>query len=123
LFKSTSALSEDINFRSSFDTAFPLPGNQQWTMLATVPSWLRNNVFEMLRGKRLALQLWMDPSGIATGRHGKRIAGCGLYQDAPGEIQVPPILTDRLLTFAVAVQEGQYGKGHQVQVQSVKFAL
>ena len=47
LFRSTSALS-DIDFRSSFDTTFPLPGNQQWT-LATVPSWLRYNVFETLR--------------------------------------------------------------------------
>jgi hypothetical protein len=71
LFRSTSALSA-INFRSSFDTAFPLPGNQQWT-LASVPSWLRYNVFKTLRGKRLALQLWMDPGGIAlwalSGRH------------------------------------------------------
>jgi hypothetical protein len=49
LFRSTSALS-DINFRSSFDTAFPLPDNQQW-MLVTVPNWLRYNVFETLRGK------------------------------------------------------------------------
>jgi hypothetical protein len=48
---------------------------------------------------------------------------CGLYQDATGEIQAPHILTDRLLTFAVAVREGQYGKGHQIQVQSVEFAL
>jgi hypothetical protein len=44
---------------------------------------------------------------------------CGLYHNAPNEIQAPHILTDRLLTFAVAVQEGQYGNGHQVQVQSV----
>jgi len=48
---------------------------------------------------------------------------CGLCQDAPGEIQAHHILTDRLLTFAVAVREGQYGKGHKVQVQSVEFAL
>ena len=48
---------------------------------------------------------------------------CGLYQDAIGKIQAPHILTDRLLTFAVAVREGQYSKGHQVQVQSVKFML
>ena len=48
---------------------------------------------------------------------------CRLYQDATGEIKAPHILTDRLLTFAVAVQEGQYGKGHPVQVQSVEFAL
>jgi len=79
-----------------------------------VPSWLRYNVFETLRGKQLALQLWTDPSGIATGR---------LYQDATGKIEAPHILTDRLLTFAVAVRGRQYGKGHQVQVQSVVFAL
>ena len=85
LIKSTSALS-DINFRSSFDTAFPLPSNQQW-MLATVPSWLRCNVFETLRGKRLALQLWTDPSGIAIGKHGKRIAG---------STRMPPAKSKRL---------------------------
>ena len=43
---------------------------------------------------------------------------CGLYQDTTGKIHAPHILTDRLLTFAVAVQESQYGKGHKVQVQS-----
>jgi hypothetical protein len=85
LFRSTSALS-DINFRSSFDTAFPLPGNQQWT-LATVPSWLRYNIFETLRGKRLALQLWTDLSGIATGKRDKRIAG---------SIRMPPAKSKRL---------------------------
>ncbi len=53
LFCSTSVLS-DIDFCSSFDTMFPLPDNQQW-MLAAVPRWLRSNVFETLRGKRLAL--------------------------------------------------------------------
>jgi hypothetical protein len=73
LFRSASALS-DTHFRSSFDTTFPLPDNQQWT-LATVPNWLRYNVFETLLGKRLALQWWTDPSGIATGKHGECIAG------------------------------------------------
>jgi hypothetical protein len=48
---------------------------------------------------------------------------CSLYHNAPGEIQVPHILMDQLLTFAVAVREGQYGNGHQVQVQSVARAL
>jgi len=48
---------------------------------------------------------------------------CGLYQDTPGKIQAPHILTDRLLTYAVAVREGQYGNGHKVQVQLVEFAL
>jgi hypothetical protein len=48
---------------------------------------------------------------------------CGLYHDAPGEIQAPHILTDQLLTFAVAVWEGQYGNGHQAQVQTVACTL
>ncbi len=73
LFCSTSALS-DIDFHLSFDTIFPLPNNQWW-MLAAMPLWLRFNVFETLRGKRLALQQWTDPSGIATGKHGKCTAG------------------------------------------------
>ncbi len=33
------------------------------------------------------------------------------------------VVTDQLLTFAVAVQEGQYGLGAQVKVQSVERAL
>jgi hypothetical protein len=48
---------------------------------------------------------------------------CRLYQDAPGKIQAPHILTDRLLTFAVAVWEGQYSNGHKVKVQTVARAL
>ncbi len=48
---------------------------------------------------------------------------CGLYQDTTGEIHAPHILMDRLLTFAVAVREGQYSNGHKVQVQLVDFAL
>ena len=48
---------------------------------------------------------------------------CRLYQDTPGKIQAPHIRTDQLLTFAVAVREGKYGNGHQVQVQSVTQAL
>ena len=47
----------------------------------------------------------------------------GMYQDTPGEIHAPCIHTDRLLAFAVAVQEDKYGNGHQVQVQSVARAL
>jgi hypothetical protein len=69
LFHSTSAIS-DIDFRLSFDTVFPFPNNQRWK-LAAVPRWLRFNVFKMLRGKQLALQQWMDPSGTATGKRGK----------------------------------------------------
>ena len=48
-FQTTSAQC-DIDFCLSFDSAFPLPDNQQWT-LATVPQWLRSNVFETLHGK------------------------------------------------------------------------
>ena len=33
------------------------------------------------------------------------------------------MITDRLLTFAVAVREGKYGLGNQVKVQSVAKAL
>ncbi len=40
----------DTDFCSSFNTAFPLPDNQLWT-LTDVPKWLKFNVFEMLRGK------------------------------------------------------------------------
>ncbi len=73
LFQSHSVLS-DIDFCSSFDTMFPLPDNQQWT-LAAVPLWLRSNIFETLRGKRSELQQWTGPSGTATGTRGKRTAG------------------------------------------------
>jgi hypothetical protein len=48
---------------------------------------------------------------------------CGLYHDAAGKVQAPHILTDQLLTFAVAVRDGQYSNGHQVQVQTVARAL
>jgi hypothetical protein len=34
-----------------------------------------------------------------------------------------PVTTDRLLTFAVAVREGKYGRGTPVKVQSVERAL
>jgi hypothetical protein len=44
----------DTDFCLSFDTAFPLPNNQLWT-LTDVPMWLRFNIFETLHGKQLAL--------------------------------------------------------------------
>jgi hypothetical protein len=46
-----------------------------------------------------------------------------LYLDTPGDIHTQGLLTDRLLTFAVAVREGKYGLGNQVKVQSVAKAL
>ena len=73
LFAPTQSFLSDEQFCSSFDTAFPLPNNQVWK-LATVPEWLRSNVFETLRGKRLDLQLWAGPSGHGIGKLGKVIA-------------------------------------------------
>ena len=73
LFRAESPLS-DLDFCSSFDTTFPLPDNQSWS-LAIVPQWLRFNVFETLRGKRLDLLQWMGPNANATGKRGKRTAG------------------------------------------------
>jgi hypothetical protein len=61
----------DADFTLSFDTAFPLPNNQLWT-LTDVPKWLKFNIIETLHGKRLALQQWTGPSAHATGEHGRR---------------------------------------------------
>jgi hypothetical protein len=49
-------------------------------------------------------------------------AHCARYgtSSAPGTMEPD---TDKLLTFAVALQEGQYGCGAQVKVQSVEKAL
>ena len=63
----------DAAFRSSFDTVFPLPDNQTWS-LVNVPEWMKSNVFETLRGKRLELRQWTGPNANATGKRGKRIA-------------------------------------------------
>ncbi len=40
----------DANFSQSFDTTFPLPDNQRWT-LTDISKWLKFNVFKTLRGK------------------------------------------------------------------------
>jgi hypothetical protein len=69
-----SSLMSDTNFCLLFDTAFPLPNNQAWT-LAEVPPWLKLCVFETLHGKQLALQQWTGPSATVTGEHGWRTAG------------------------------------------------
>ena len=47
---------------------------------------------------------------------------CRLY-DTSSDGPPPPDAANMLLTFAVAVREGQYGLGRQVQVQSVSKAL
>ena len=51
LFKSEQPLLSDHDFVSAFDTTFPLPEQQAW-QLAMVPSKLKSNVFETLRGKQ-----------------------------------------------------------------------
>ena len=48
---------------------------------------------------------------------------CRLHYRSFSGAQTAPDITDRLLTFAVAVREGQYGLGATVQVQSVEKAL
>jgi hypothetical protein len=45
----------DTDFCSLFDSTFPLPNGQDWT-LAEVPPWLKLCIFETLREKQLALQ-------------------------------------------------------------------
>jgi hypothetical protein len=72
MFRAATTLS-DTEFCSSFDTAFPLPNNQAWT-LAKVPPWLKLCVFETLHGKQLALQRWTGPSATGTGERGRRTA-------------------------------------------------
>jgi hypothetical protein len=49
-------------------------------------------------------------------------AHCALYGDS-SDPKVTYPNTDKLLTFAVTVREGQYGRGTQVKVQSVEKAL
>jgi hypothetical protein len=68
----THSLSDD-KFSSSFDLAFPLPNKQVWHLVG-VPTWLRSNVFDTLRGKRLDLRLWAEPNGTSIGRRGRYTA-------------------------------------------------
>jgi hypothetical protein len=70
----TVTLLSNADFCLSFDTAFPLPNNQAWT-LAEVPPWLKLCIFETLRGKRLALQWWTGPNATITGERGRCTAG------------------------------------------------
>ena len=69
-FAPTNTNLSDIDFLSSFNTEFPLPTNQEWN-LAMVPEWLKYNVFETLRGKRLELQQWASPTKAGTGKRGQ----------------------------------------------------
>ena len=73
-FAPTNTHLSDTDFLSSFNTKVPLPLNQDWK-LETVPKWLKYNVFETLRGRRLDLQQWGNQSGAGTGKHGRGTAG------------------------------------------------
>jgi hypothetical protein len=50
-------------------------------------------------------------------------AHCALYHHPSDCTQASESITDKLLTFAVAMQEGKYGLGATVKVQSVERAL
>jgi hypothetical protein len=75
MFAPTKTNLSDAEFRSSFDVAFPLPNKQEWA-LATVPEWLKSNVFETLRGKQLTLQQWTVSRDRSTGQRGRGTAQC-----------------------------------------------
>ncbi len=72
MFCATTPLS-DTNFCLLFDTTFPLPNSQDWT-LTEVPPWLKLCISETLHGKRLALQQWTGLNVIVTGERGQRTA-------------------------------------------------
>ncbi len=54
IFRSEGPVLSNPKLISSFHTTFPLPDQQEW-QLAMVPSWLKSNIFETLRGRRLDL--------------------------------------------------------------------
>jgi hypothetical protein len=51
------------------------------------------------------------------------MAHCALYHHPSDCTQASESITDKLLTFAVAMWEGKYGLGATVKVQSVETAL
>ncbi len=73
MFRAVTPLSK-TDFCLLFDTVFPLPNNQAWT-LAEVPPRLKLCVFKTLHGKQLALHWWTGPNATITGEHGRRTAG------------------------------------------------
>jgi hypothetical protein len=119
-FPATTPVLSDHDFLLLFNVTFPLSDQQAWG-LAQVLHWVKSNVFKMLHGKQLDLQLWIGLSGSDTGMRGRCIATstCSTAVD-----RHPPCnIEDMLLTFAVAVRESQYGIGCQIKVQSVTTAL
>ncbi len=117
LFHMPSPLS-DSKFCSAFDTTYPLPDNQLWTLAAT-PPWVRYNVFKMLRGNQLALRQWTGPSMIATGKHGRPTVPFTTTPPTARKRQNP----SQTSSSCLLLREGKYGLGATVKVQSVKRAL
>jgi hypothetical protein len=95
LFHSPIALS-DSAFCSAFNAAFLLPNDQQWTLAAS-PPWVKFNVFKTLRGKQLALPLWMGPTGTITGRLGRRTVPCTVHHWIPRLHTLTPTSSSHLL--------------------------
>ncbi len=115
----TTSLS-DTNFCSSFNTTFPSP---QWPGLDACRG---PPMAEIVHLRNIA---W-EAIGTATVDRTKCnhywrawTAHCQLYPKELGSRLTASETTDRLLTFAVTVREGQYGLGSQVKVQSVEQAL
>ena len=73
LFHASTALT-DTAFCSEFDLMFPLPDDQLWE-LARTPRWVRSNVYETLRGKRLRLPQWTGPNAKSGGKPGRTTTG------------------------------------------------
>ena len=96
LFAPTNTCLSDDEFLSSFNTEFPLPHKQDWK-LATVPEWLKYNVFETLRGKRLDLQQWGNQSGPDIGRRGKTTASSTKQAAVAHHLQTRPTCSSLLL--------------------------
>ena len=95
LFHCPTALT-DSAFCSAFDAAFPLPDDQLWT-LALSPPWVRFNVFETLRGKRLELPRWTGPNGPSIGQPGRRTAPCTVPIRTYRPLLLTPTSSSRLL--------------------------
>jgi hypothetical protein len=87
-----------------------------------VPLKLKSNVFETLHGKQLELRQWTVQLRERYWRAWEK--HCKLFPLNERGPNLPPNnIEDMLLTFAVAVREGQHGLGGRIQVQSVEVAL
>jgi hypothetical protein len=90
LFRCATPTLSDPDFLSAFDRMFPLPQQARWAF-AMVPLWLKSNVFETLRGKRLDLRLWTGPSGTGIGKRGCNTA-CSTPRTTTARSPPPPML-------------------------------